>query len=196
VLCPRTRKRTGPANRHSEGIRPNLPACWGERRISTSVPKGREDFCLNPCNEPGPWVEIMVRCTNTSDSAHVFPSAVQHSLILFHPSTRWGMTGCKGRAGRGGTGISLCSRGQAGFVPGAGSVLPASQQKGESQTVLGNYITSLNCWFGPLLADLTVESCCTGLETWFSVPAVFCAFESNVGIQTRTAFFCYIDKHL
>ncbi|XP_075001047.1 quinone oxidoreductase PIG3 [Calonectris borealis] len=93
------------------------------------MPKGKVDFCLNPWNKPGPWVEIMVRCTNISDSAHVFSSNVKHNLVLFHPLPRWGMADSKGRAGRGGTGIRLCSRGQAGVVSGAENVLPSLQEK-------------------------------------------------------------------
>lgn len=119
------------------------------------MPKAKVDFCLNPWNKPGPWAEIMVRGTSISDSAPVFPSKVKHNLVLFHPLACWGMADSKGRAGRGGTGIRLCSRGQAGFIPGVENVLPSLQEKGESQIVLGNHITSSNSWFGPLLADLT-----------------------------------------
>lgn len=151
--------------------------------------KGKVDFCLNPWNKPGLWVEIMVRCTNISDSAHVCPSKVKHNLILFHPLTCWGMADSEGRAGKGGTGIRLCSQGEAGFVPGAENILPSLQEKGESQIVLRNHIASLNCCFGPVLADLTIWSCCTWLETWFSIPAVFCAFESDVDIRILTVFF-------
>ncbi|XP_052665575.1 quinone oxidoreductase PIG3 isoform X1 [Harpia harpyja] len=91
--------------------------------------KEKVDLCLNPWNKAGPWGEIMVRCTNISDSAHVCPSKVKHNLILLHPLTCWGMADSEGRAGKGGTGIRLCSQGEAGFVPGAENILLSLQEK-------------------------------------------------------------------
>lgn len=46
----------------------------GVREISTSMSKGKVDFCLNPWNKAGLWEEITVKCANISDWVQVFPS--------------------------------------------------------------------------------------------------------------------------
>lgn len=119
--------------------------------ISTSVPKGKADFCPDLWNKPGPWGETLVKYFSISDSAHVFP--FKENTTSSH-STPW-LAGEWQIAEPGEEEIRLCSQGQSGLLPlQRSSSLLYSKKVGPKP-----WSGALKTCSRPLRADLTAWRC-------------------------------------